>query len=116
MRSKATAIEEVKAIVQSELSGLDDEQSAVFQRYGVEPYLASILRCGEMDNVVIVARREGEVIYWEDVEEGFNVSPVGDDGRILHHWCNQDELGLALNSWIEGRQGPPKLGPAVPIE
>jgi len=38
-------------------------------------------------------------MYWEDVEEGFNVSEVGADGQIAHHWCNQDELRHALTEW-----------------
>jgi len=50
-----------------------------------------------------VARKEGWVIYWEDVEEGFGVSLVGADGKILEQDCSQNDLGLALNAWIEGR-------------
>ena len=68
-----------------------------------------------METVVVVARKGEEVIYWEDGEEGFNVSPIAQDGRILEHWCNQDELGHALNAWIDGRERSTKLGPAVPI-
>jgi hypothetical protein len=68
-----------------------------------------------METVIVVARKGKEVIYWEDVEEGFNLSPVAEDGRILEHWCNQDELGLALNAWVEGRTRWGKLGPAAPI-
>ena len=46
-------------------------------------------------------------MYWEDVEEGFNISPLTPDGRVLEHWCNQDDLGIALNHWIEGRGWSP---------
>jgi len=66
--------------------------------------------------VVVVARKGQEVIYWDDVEEGFNVSPISERGQILQHWCNQDELRHALNAWIDGRESAIKLGPAVPIE
>lgn len=69
-----------------------------------------------METVVVVARKGEEVIYWEDVEEGFNVSPIGEGRRILEHWCNQDELRHALNAWIDGRERSTKLGPAVPVE
>ena len=57
--------------------------------------------------VVVVARNVNEVIYYEDVEDGFNVSPLGPRGEILEHWCNQDELRLALNCWI-GRLDRPR--------
>ncbi len=102
----------VKREVESNLSLCDSEQLDVFSKYSVQPYFASISRYGRVEQVVVVARKKDEVIYWEDVEEGFNVSSLGHDGSILDHWCNQDELGLALNSWIDGRERPVRLGPA----
>ena len=115
MRSDPVTIEDVKDIIAGDLANCDAEQFAAFQQYKVEPYYAPIVRYGNRDSVVVVARRRSAVIYWEDVEEGFNVSPLGDDGIILEHWCSQDELGLALNSWIEGRNPRTKLGAAEPI-
>lgn len=109
-------IEEVKQIVEEDLSKCDSEQFSVYEKYKVEPYLAPIIRYGEEETVVIVARKGDEVIYWEDVEDGFNVSPISPDGRILEHWCNQDELNSALNFWIEGRSPGGKFGPAKPLE
>jgi hypothetical protein len=68
-----------------------------------------------LESVVVVARRQDEVIYWEDVEESFNRSPVSTEGKILEHWCNQDELRFALNSWIEGRPTTVLIKPKVPV-
>jgi hypothetical protein len=56
------------------------------------------------------------VIYWEDIEEGFNLSPIAPNGHILEYWCNQDPLQVALNAWVEGRAQPVRLGPATPIK
>jgi hypothetical protein len=109
-------VEEVKEIVRRDLAECDEEQLSVFERYRVEPYVAPIRRYGKTESIVVVARRGDEVIYWEDVEEGFNLSPVAHDGRILEHRCNQDELRLALNAWIEGRGRTVKLGLATSIE
>ncbi len=39
-------------------------------------------------------------MYWEDVEEGFNISGLSSDGMILEHGCNQDELHTALQRWL----------------
>ena len=83
MEWKPATIEEVKDIVQRDLAECDVEQQETFRRYAVEPYFTSIQRYGNLDNVVVVARKENEVIYWEDVEEGFSVSPLAEDGRIL---------------------------------
>lgn len=116
MQQHSATIEAVNKLVADDLSLCDPQQVATFEQYAVQPYLAPIVRYGNTETVVVVARRGNEVIYWEDVEEGFNSSPIDADGRILEHWCNQDELGLALNGWIEGRRRPEGLGPAVPIE
>jgi len=109
-------VDAVKKIIEGDLKECDDEQVSAFKKYAVEPYAAPILRYGEMENAVVVARRGDEVIYWEDVEEGFNLSPVSPNGQILEHCCNQDELRFALNAWIEGRARPIRLGPSMPIE
>jgi hypothetical protein len=75
------------------LDACDETQRAVFRRNPIKPYYASIQRYGKTEKVVVVARNSAEVIYYEDVEEGFNVSPVDPDGAVLRHWCNQDTLG-----------------------
>lgn len=108
--------DELKEIIQRDLADCDDQQIAVFNKYAVEPYLARIIRYGEMGSVFVVARKEDEVIYWEDIEEGFNLSSISEDGQVLQHYCNQDELRFALNAWIDGRGRTVPLGPAVPIE
>lgn len=32
------------------------------------------------------------VIWYNDIEEGFNISKYNDYGIISEYWCNQDEL------------------------
>jgi len=109
-------VREVKDIVERDLRTCDAEQAATFKKYAVEPYLAPIIRYGKPESVVVVARKEDEVIYWEDVEDGFNVSPVDSNGRILEHWCNQDELAFAVNAWVEDRGLPGRFGPATRVD
>jgi hypothetical protein len=104
MTWRAATIDDVKAILNRDLGKCDAAQLEVFREYSVEPYFAPLERFGDTENVVVVARKSSEVMYWEDVEEGFNISPVASDGRILEHGSNQDNLGWALNRWIEGRR------------
>src|SRR5580692_8728140 len=101
MEWKPATIDEVTQIVQSDLDECNRQQTAAFETYRVEPHLAPITRSGSVEFVVVVAYRENQVIYWEDVEEGFSVSPVGADGQIPVSHKNQNDLGLALNHWIE---------------
>jgi hypothetical protein len=105
MEWRATTIDEFSKIIDGDLIGCGDEEAAVFARYRVAPYAAPLYRYGKDERVVVVARRLDEVIYWEDVEEGFNRSPVDGDGRILEHLCDQDDLCLALHKWAEEDRG-----------
>jgi hypothetical protein len=100
MEWQAATIETVSKIVEDDLKECGGDEAAAFSKYRVEPYLSSINRYSRDESVVVVARRQNEVIYWEDVEEGFNRSPVSVDGRILEHLCNQDDLRLALYAWV----------------
>jgi len=75
MEWKPATIDEVNGIVKTGLANCDEHQAAVFRQYAVEPYLAPILRHSNLEHVVVVARKANEVLYWEDVEEGFEVSP-----------------------------------------
>jgi len=102
-------VDEVRRLITKDLRGCDDEQVSAFEQYTVKPFLAPITRYGKRETVVVVARKGDEVIYYEDIDEGFNVSPISTDGVIVEHWCNQDDLGSSLNTWVEGR-GSGKLG------
>ena len=113
---QAATIEEVNHIVVRDLKDCDAEQLAAFGKYRVAPFPAPIVRYGKTESVVVVARNGDQVIYYEDVEDGFNVSPISPDGRVLEHWSNQDELRFALNAWIEGRGFPGRFGPAVALD
>jgi hypothetical protein len=107
-----TTIAEVNEIVAMDLKACDADQLAAFDKYRVEPFSAPIVRYGQPESVIVVARNGDQVIYWEDVEDGFNVSPISPDGRVLEHWCNDDQLRFALNAWIEGRGLHSRLAPA----
>lgn len=73
-------------------------------------------RYSQIESVVVVARNGDQIIYYEDMEDGFNVSPISPYGRVLEHWCNQDQLRCALNAWIERRGLPEYFGPAVALD
>jgi len=93
-------IQEVQRIVQEDLNRCAPEEVAAFRKYAVPLHPAPLVRHSKMESVVVVARKGDKVIYWEDIDEGFNISPVGPDGTILEHWCNQDDLSLAIRKWV----------------
>lgn len=102
MSWKPATIETVRELVQDDLARCTQKQAEVFAAYRAEPYLAPIVRLGGVESVVVLARKGNQVIYWEDVEEGFGISAISGDGQILDQDCNQNDLGLALNAWVGG--------------
>ena len=106
--------DELEQIIAADLAQCTPEQQAVFEQYRVPLRRAPIERYGKLEHVLIVAQRGDEVMYFDDIEEGFNFSPIDADGKILQHWCNQDELTYALWHWM-GRHQEYRLGPAEPV-
>ena len=97
---RPATLEEVEHIVQTNLLSCNSAEKEAFRRFAVEAYQAPLVRFGQLEFVVVVARRGNEVIYWEDVEEGFNVSATDSDGVVMEHCCNQDDLQLAIRRWL----------------
>lgn len=84
---RAETLDEVNRILQADLDQCDEEQKRTFATFKVEPFPASLTRYEKREEVYVVAVRNGEAIYWEDVEEGFNVSRITSDNSLLDHYC-----------------------------
>lgn len=59
------------------------------------------------------------VIWYNDIEHGFNESPYSSFGTIDEYWCNQDDLDLTvqyvLNRIESGQEYAPKCGSPIAI-
>ncbi|MCU0723461.1 MAG: hypothetical protein MUC63_07590 [Planctomycetes bacterium] len=98
---KPATREEVEAILSEELADCTPEQREAFLRLRVPPREAPVERHGRIETVFVVAQKDDEVLYWEDVEGGFEISPVDGNGRILRRGCDQNSLTIALRRWLE---------------
>ena len=67
----------------------------------------------------VVALIGQTVIWYNDIEDGFNRSYYSDFGVIDEYWCNQDELqwtiGHVLAELETGRGSGDRLGPPEPV-
>jgi hypothetical protein len=88
--------EELDALLTRQLSGCSTEHQRVFEQCKVVPYLARIDRLGRVETVFVVANVGNIALYYEDVEEGFNISELRPDGAISSRACEQWELRDAL--------------------
>jgi hypothetical protein len=59
-----------------------------------------------------------QVVWYNDIEGGFNLSRYDGPGEIAEYWCNQDELNHIMQAvlhQIQTGKAPVKLGPAEPL-
>lgn len=91
--------QELEALIEEQLSDCSLEQQEIFNKYRLPLEEHKIVRYGKNEKVFVVARRDNEVMYFEDIEYGFNFSHLDEDESIKEHWCNQDELKYALSRW-----------------
>jgi len=86
------SIPELEDIVAQQLTACTPSQQLAFAQYRVPFYKVPIHRLGEVEDVLVVAHLPGGLLYFEDIEEGFELSVLGDDGKIPEQGCNQYEL------------------------
>lgn len=108
--------EALKQIIAEGLAKATSEERAVFARAAVEPMKWRLSPWGDDGGGFwIVALMEDRVLWYNDIEEGFNVSHFVERGTIpsTEYWCNQDELRWALPALVGKPQS--KAGPPQPL-
>jgi hypothetical protein len=52
----------------------------------------------------VVAVMDNGIIWYNDIEEGFNVSPYSRRGSFAEYWCSQDELQWPVQNLFNQRR------------
>ncbi len=102
---RPATLDEVTRLVESQVARLSADAHKVWDSIRVDLRPARISRLGKHETVFVVGESEGLAVYWEDVEEGFNISPVDNVGNLLEGGGDQDDLSIALHKWV-ARQWP----------
>lgn len=72
------------------------------------------------DGFWVVGVIGNRVLWYNDIEEGFNRSTFSKFGEIVEYWCNQDELGWTIQYFIDeirdGHSSGRFASPPNPIE
>lgn len=79
----------------------------LFARAAVTPSKWQLSPWGDLGGGFwVVAVVDYQVVWYNDIEEGFNVSRFIRPGTIppTEYWCNQDALPLALEALVEKPQ------------
>ena len=55
------------------------------------------------------------IVWYNDIEDGFNASEYEAHGEFTDYWCNQDELGWCVQNLLDRiKSGQPTVGKAGP--
>jgi len=93
---------EFESLYQEQLRELSKAELAAFEKYQVPITECQLCRSAEMgyESVFVVARTENGVLYFDDVEHGFNVAFVDASDRILKPGGSQYRLSEAVQTWL----------------
>ena len=81
---------------------LDEVHRSRFEKFRVPFWRAMIRRSESMgdETVIVVAQKDEGVLYFDDIEYGFNISTIDLMGRILTHGGSQNTLKEAVEEWF----------------
>ena len=109
--------EQLRSIIENELADCSEELRTYFATVAFEPAKWHQSTHGdEGGGFWAIAADGGRVLWFNDIEDGFNVSAFTEWGTIptSEYWCNQDDLKHALPVL---RDGPIRhLGPPAAVE
>lgn len=94
------SLNDFETLLGEELENCQPEEQALFERTKLPVGRLRMRDTAYLETAYVVARYGDEILYYNDIEGGFNTSPVDDAGAILEYWCNQDTLQGALYRWL----------------
>ena len=108
--------EELQRWIERGLEAGGDDVCALFARIAREPAKWQLHPWGDLGGGFwVVAVLGNRVVWFNDIEDGFNISTFTEEGVIPsdEYRCNQDELHWALNTLVRG--GGHRLGSPRPF-
>ncbi|MBN1009126.1 hypothetical protein [Amphritea pacifica] len=112
--------EELRSDIEDALDRMSLEQRKIWDVIKIEPKKWHQEPWGnEGGGFWVVALIGDRVIWYNDIEDGFNQSTYTEYGRINEYWCCQDELEWAVDNIInllrDGYESQIRLGAPQPI-
>ena|SRR6266545_2368443 len=109
MSPKPVSPIELDQIIQRDLAACSDEQRAFFPVVAFQPIRwRQSPWGGQSGGFWAVAAHEDRVLWYNEIEQGFNVSRFTTWGTIPdnEYWCNQDPLQWALPQLMAKPRNP----------
>ncbi|MCU0864985.1 MAG: hypothetical protein MUC36_14440 [Planctomycetes bacterium] len=102
--------EELQRWIERGLEAGGEDVRTVFARIACEPVKWQLHPWGDQgQGFWVVAKLGRRVVWFNDIEDGFNISTFAAEGVIPPdgYGCEQDQLHLALRKLLHGGESPP---------
>ena len=90
------SVDELELLVAKQLLGCTPDQQRAFADYRVPFFPVPIMRFGAVEHVLVVAKMPQGMLFFEDVEEGFQIAVPDEQGVIQDYSTDQFELKHVL--------------------
>jgi hypothetical protein len=112
--------EELYALFNKSWKRMNQKQRSFWEMVQIEPIKWDLHPWGDQGGGFWVVARIGKrVVWYNDIEEGFNQSPYTQEGIIGDYRCNQDDLEHTIQQFIDGYESgrfiDSHFGPPEPV-
>jgi hypothetical protein len=83
--------------IASQCKDISDEELAYFNKIRVPLESVKIERWGNTESVFVVAKAGATIIFYEDIEEGFEITELNEQGAISDYGASQFTLQQVIN-------------------
>jgi hypothetical protein len=93
--------EDLTSLIEAAEAGMDTTLKRFWHRIKVRPEKWQLPPLGDLGGgfwVVAVVGRE--CVWYNDIEDGFNISRLETFGHIRDYWCNQDDLLTCVRAYF----------------
>jgi len=98
-------LRELESMIAEGLVGVDDAVCDAWEAMRISPVRWQCSPWGDdRDGLWVIAEHDGMVVYYNEVEGGFNTSPFAERGVIAEYYCNQNSFHEFLGSLPEARE------------
>ncbi len=111
--------EEVASMIADGVAAMEPPARSLWSLIRIQPTKWQMSPWGDKGGGFWAVGLLGErVVWYNDIEEGFNISRYDVPGVISEYWCNDDGLQHTLNALLrqfETGEAPGRFGPPEPM-
>lgn len=88
---------ELENVIAFQCKDMNEVELTYFNKIKVTLELVKIVRCGKAESVFLVAKEGSAIVFYDDIEEGFEIAEPNENGAISDYGASQFTLKQVIN-------------------